>query len=53
MLYLDEHVDSLSQLLHLLNLLLHPLDLLMQGLQHLQYNEVVLMSQYISRKNNN
>lgn len=40
---LDEHVDSLSQLLYLLNLRLQPLDTLMQGLQHLQNNEVVLL----------
>lgn len=50
---LDKHVDSLTEFLHFLNLLLQHLDMLMQGLQHLQDNEVVLMSQCISRKINN
>lgn len=51
--YLDERVDCLTELLHFLSLLLQPLDMLMQGLQHLQNKEVVLMSQCISRKMNN
>lgn len=50
---LDEHVDSLTELRCFLNLRLQPLDPLVQGLQHLPNNEIVLMSQCISRDFNN
>lgn len=39
--YLDEHVDSLTELLQLLNLFLQPLHMLMQVIQHLQHNDAL------------
>lgn len=47
--HLNEHVDSLAELLHFFDLLLQPLDMLVQGLQHLHNSEVVLMSQCSSK----
>lgn len=37
--YLDEHVDSLTELLQLLDLFLQPLHMLMQVVQHLPHND--------------